>query len=101
MTATTTKTSEIPAAVQAAIDDLTPDMAAVVQNVEHDAMTAGLTQNNYGGYMATLQTLNPSGNEVSLFVICSALIAAGGNEAGIKAAAAIITGRDPLQALFG
>lgn len=92
-------TPTIPPAIQAAIDDITPDMIAVVKAVEIDSLSAGTTQNNYGGYMSTLQTLCPTNDSTMLFVICSALIAAGGNAQGIKAAAAIITGRDPLQAL--
>lgn len=90
---------KIPEKIQKAIDDLTPDMTAIVQNVEKDSFSAGLTQFNYGGYMSSIQTLNPSGSPTMLFVIASALIAAGGDERGIRAAVAIITGRDPLQAL--
>lgn len=89
----------IPANIQAAIDDLTPDMKSIVQHVEHDSISAGTTQNNYGGYMSTLMSLNAKGGEKTLFIICKALIAAGGNATGIKAAAALITGRDPLQTI--
>jgi hypothetical protein len=99
MTATTKNNAALAASVQSHIDALTPDMVPIVQNVEHDSRAAGMTQHNYGGYMATLATLCPNNDPRMIYIICSALIAAGGNEAGIKAAAAINTGRDPLQAL--
>jgi hypothetical protein len=99
MTATTKNNAALAASVQSHIDALTPDMIPIVRNVEHDSMNAGMTQNNYGGYMATLATLCPNNEPRMLYIICAALIAAGGNAAGIKSAAAINSGRDPLQAL--
>ena len=89
---------KIPAEIQRHIDDLTPDMKPIVDNIEN-GMMSGMTQNNYGGYMSTLADLCPSNDPRMMLIICSAMIAAGGNAAGIKSAAALNTGRDPLAAL--
>lgn len=77
------------------IDALTPDMKPIVDKIEN-GMMSGTTQHNYAGYMSTLAELCPDNDARMLYIVCRAMIAAGGNEAGIKAAAAINTGRDPL-----
>ncbi len=98
MTTKETQLLELAASVQSHIADLTPDMIPIIERIEKGPM-AGTTQHNYGGYMSALATLCPGNDSRMLYIICSAMIAAGGNEAGIKSACAINTGRDPLQAI--
>ena len=95
----TTKTKDIPIEIRRHIVDLTPDLVPIVKRIE-SGPGSNMTQFNYGGYMSALNALVPDASDSrTLFIVCMALIDAGGNERGIKSAAAIITGRDPLQAI--
>ena len=86
----------LPAEIQSHIEALTPDMLPIVDNIEN-GITAGMTQHNYAGYMSALATLCPTNDARMLLIVTRAMIAAGGNRAGINSALAINTGRDPLQ----
>ena len=101
MTTPAAKTKGIPDDIQAAIDLIAPEIKGIVHNVENGTMS-GTTQNNYGGYMSALSSLVPSedpGNKL-MFIITESMKQNGGNAAGIKSAAAVILGRDPIEALL-
>lgn len=106
MTTTTTATpNQIPAAVQEKIDDLTPDMQQIIPLIKR-SLSYATTQHGYSAYMSALHSLlgdadlQTDEGKLLLFIIVSAMIAAGGDARGIKAAAAIITGNDPMRAMF-
>lgn len=52
-----------------------------------------LTQNHYGDYMAFLGDLAKDADHNELAVVAYAMVRAGGNYTGIRAALQIITGR--------
>ena len=68
--------------VQKAIADLTEDMRPIVDKIEH-GMMSGTTQYNYGGYMSALSSFKTT-ESVMMFIIGNAMLAAGGNQAGIE-----------------
>ena len=72
--------------VQAAIDNLTPDMVPIVKSIEDGIKT---TQDNYGRYMSLLQQLAGS-DKTMLFVVSRALVGAGANAQGVHSALGII-----------
>jgi hypothetical protein len=92
---TTAERDKLAATVQPRIDALTPDMIPIVECIETGPMS-GTTQHNYARYMSTIATLCPDSDPRMLYIVGRAMIAAGGNEAGIKSAIAIITGRDVM-----
>jgi hypothetical protein len=102
----TTKTQTIPADVQKKIDLLAPEMRQIIPQIKRSIAYA-TTQHGYGAYMSALHSmlgntdLQTDEGKLVLFIVCQSMIAAGGDQRGIKAAAAIITGRDPIQAAFG
>lgn len=102
MTTKPKHSDRIEAAIKALADD--PDIIALIDQTENGrSLSAGMTQYNYGAYMTHLHTLcpQPEENPAMFYVICKAFIRAGANENGIKAAAAILTGRDPMRAVTG
>ena len=94
MTTKADKLDAARAAVQPHIDALTDDMRPIIDRIENTGMMAGTTQHNYAGYMSALADLCPDNDPRMLFIIASAMIAAGGNRAGINAAIGINTGRE-------
>lgn len=102
---TTTNKIDIPASIQAKIDDLTPDFIPVIADLKK-SIAYSTTQHGYGAYMSALHAilgetdLQTSNGKTLLFIVASAMVAAGGDARGIKAAAAIITGNDPMRAMF-
>ena len=75
--------------IQQAIESLTDDdMRAVVDKIEN-GMMSGTTQHNYGGYMSALSNFKTT-DAVMLFIIGNAMVACGGNKAGIESAIRIV-----------
>ena len=81
------KVPKIKAAIDALADD---DMRAIVDKIEN-GMMAGTTQHNYGGYMSALINFKTT-DSTMLFIIGNAMIAVGGNQAGIESAIKVVAG---------
>ncbi len=72
--------------LQPYIDDLTPDLVPMVDNIEQGVKT---TQNNYGPYMSLLQQL--AGQDTTmLYIVSEALYAANANRNGVRSALRIL-----------
>lgn len=99
-----TTTTQIPAHVQEKINLLAPEMQQIVPQIKR-SLSYSTTQHGYGAYMSALHSmlgetdLQTDNGKLLLFIVCMALIAAGADQNGVKAAAAILAGDDPMRVL--
>jgi len=85
MNLTLDQKEKLKKAIDLMVDD--KDIQDTVKNIESSPMT---TQNHYGRYMAALTPF--AGDKTALFVIYTAMLRLGANQAGLKSA---------LQVMFG
>lgn len=86
------ESEEQRAKIDAWISDLATDLKPVVAKIESDKLPT--TQNHYGRYLALFSQLSHGDARMGK-LICSALIVAGANFAGVSAAYRIAFGDAP------
>jgi hypothetical protein len=74
-----------------AIEDLAKDMKPLVDEIENGPSNYQSTKDNYGRYLSAITTM-AAGNTASARIAGKALIIAGANSEGVKAAFRIYTG---------